>query len=249
MRTIGRRASAVEDGVVEDPAAAEAGQRRHARDGDDADQHGDEGERHQRDQAAHLVHVAGAGALGDAADREEQHRLVDVVVDDEHQRHQPAEVVHQRQAEQRVAHLADRGIGQQTLGIFLEDRHQVAEQRGEGADPEHDVGQFDAVELLLAHRHQQHEQAVEAGLEQDAGDHRRDIGLGFGVSAGQPDVHADGGGLGHEADGEQQEHPGRDRLRQFAERGNAKVGAGGTAAAARAKPARIRKAPPSEKRM
>jgi len=80
------------------------------------------------------------------------------------------------------------------------------------------VGQFDAVELLLAHRHQQHEQAVEPGLEQDAGNHRRNVGLGFAVGAGQPDVQADGGGLGHEADGEEQEHPGRDRLFQLAER-------------------------------
>jgi hypothetical protein len=131
----------VEDGVVEDPAAAEAGQGRHAGDGDDADQDGDEGQRHQRDQAAHRYISAGAGALGDAAHREEQHRLVDVVVDDEHQGHQPAQVVHQRQAEHGVAHLADRGIGQQALGVLLEDRQQVADQGGQGADPEHRVGQ------------------------------------------------------------------------------------------------------------
>ena len=38
------------------------------------------------------------------------------------------------------------------------------------------------------------------------------------VRAGQPDVEADRGGLGHEADGQQHEDPGCDRLFQLAER-------------------------------
>jgi hypothetical protein len=55
------------------------------------------------------------------------------------------------------------------------------------------------------------------GLEQDAGDHRRDIGLRLRMGAGQPDVQAHGGGLGHEADGQQQEDPGRQRLGDLGE--------------------------------
>ena len=136
------------------------------------------------------------------------------MVDHEHQRHQPAEMVHHRQAEQGVAHLADRGVGQQALGVFLEGRQQIADQRRQRADPHQHMGQIDAVQVLLAHVNQQHEQAEQAGLEQDAGDHRRDVGFGLGMGAGQPDVHAHRGGLGHEADGQQQEDPGRDALRR-----------------------------------
>jgi hypothetical protein len=150
------------DGVVEDPAPAVARQRRHTGHGDDADEHRDEGQRHQRQQPAHLIHLAGAGALGDAADGQEQHRLVDEVVDDEHQRHQPAQVVHHRQAEQRIAHLADGGVGQQALGVLLEHGHQVADQRRQGADPQQHIGQLDIHELLPAHGHQQQEEPEQA---------------------------------------------------------------------------------------
>ena len=95
------------DGVVENPATAETGQRRHTGHGDDADQYRDERQRHEGDQAAHLVHGTRTGAFRHAADGQEQHRFVDVVVHHEHQRHQPAEVVHQSEAEQGVPHLPD----------------------------------------------------------------------------------------------------------------------------------------------
>ena len=66
----------------------------------------------------------------------------------EHQGHQPAEMIHHRQAEHRVAHLADRRVGQQPLGIFLENGHQVAEQGREGTHPHHHMGQLDAVQVV-----------------------------------------------------------------------------------------------------
>ena len=40
--------------------------------------------------------------------------------------------------------------------------------------------------------------------------------IGLAVGAGQPDVKADRGGLGHEADGQQHEDPGCGRLCQLA---------------------------------
>ena len=43
------------------------------------------------------------------------------------------------------------------------------------------------------------------------------------MGPGQPDVQAQGGGLGHEADGEQDEDPGRDRLRHLGERGQGQL--------------------------
>ena len=131
---------AIEDGVIEDPTPTEAGQGRHPGDGDDANEHGDEGQGHEGDEPAHAVHVTGAGPFGDPAQGEEQHGLVDVVVDDEHQGHEPAQVVHQGQTEEGVAHLTDGGPGQEALGVLLKGGEQVAEEGGQGTDPQDDVG-------------------------------------------------------------------------------------------------------------
>jgi hypothetical protein len=157
--------------------------------------------------------------FGHAAHREKEHGFVDVVVDDEHQGHEPAQVVHQAQAEHGIAHLADGGVGEQPLGVLLEDRQQVADQGGAGADPEQQVGQFDAIKLLLAHGHEQDEEAEEAGLEQDARDHGGHVRLRLGVGAGEPDVQPQGGGLGHEAKGQQGEDPAREGCRYLGKGG------------------------------
>ena len=100
-------------------------------------------------------------------------------------------MVHQRQAENGVAHLRDRGIGQEALGVLLEDGEHGADEGGERPDPDEHMGQVDAVKRLVSHMGQQQPEAEETRLQENARDHRRDVGLGFGMGAGQPDVEAD----------------------------------------------------------
>ncbi len=67
----------------------------------------------------HSIHQLGVGAFIDTTNSQEEHRFVEIMVDDEHQGQKPTEMVHQAKAEQGIAHLADRRVGQQPFCIFL----------------------------------------------------------------------------------------------------------------------------------
>ena len=171
----------LQGGLEGQPLRDESVQGRQRRDGERADQEIERGPRHAADEASHVVQVAQARGVKDRARSEKkeplEHGVVERVVErgdqgkhagcrvaetDEHHGHP--------QAEQDDADVLDRVVGEQALQVVLHEGVQHAEQRGGGADREHQQAPFPAHASDQVINHPHH--AVDRGLDHDAAHQR-----------------------------------------------------------------------------
>ncbi len=160
----------------------EPGQGRDARDGDAADEHGPVGPRHLGLEPAHLAHVLLARhAVDDRAGAEEQQRLEEGVG---HQVEDAGREGADPAAQEHVAELADRRVGEHALDVVLHEADGGGEDRGERAD-DRDRGECRGRVRVDRRRARHH---VDAGRDHGRGvDESRDRGRAF-HGVGQPDV-------------------------------------------------------------
>ena len=124
-----------------------------------------------------------------------------------------------RQADERVAHVRDRGIGHQALDVRLADRREGAEHHGRDGDENDDLLPVDRDRLeRLGHDANEHRHGRHLGRGREEGRHRRRRAL---VDVGRPHVERHGGDL--EGDAGQHE----DEAENQAERGAVRLERGG----------------------
>ena len=182
----------------------EAGEARHARDGERSDQEGASGDRHLLLQTTHVTDAQlPVQAVHDGPRTEEQQGLEEGVgheVEDSRRKGADAD------ADDHVADLGDRRVREDLLEVLLDERDRRGEQTGHAADQRNHVqcGGSDDVEGRQSSDH------VHAG-----GDHRGGVDEGrnrrrTGHGVRQPDVERDLRRLAGRTDQQQQAHGGRD---------------------------------------
>ena len=162
-------------------------------------------------------------AIVDDADQEEHAGRADAVGD--HLEHGPVDAhppgvavvevagrgAADADAQEHVAHVAHRAVGDQPLEVFLGHGGEGPIDHAHDADDGHHPGQM-VVQRRRQDREADAEHAVAAHLQQHPGqDHGNGRG-GLDVGVGQPRVHRHGGQLDHEPDEQEDEGPPADAM-------------------------------------
>ena len=162
---------------------------------------------HLEPQAAEAGEIPVMGPVIDHADQQEHHGARHAVVEHLKRRAVDPVVGHRGEAEQHVAHVADGGIGDQALEVFLR-------QRAEGPihDIDHSKNRQQGDEEIARggigkHRVADPEETVASHLQQDPRQHDTDRGRSLNVGIRKPGVEREYGDLDGKADKESEEEP------------------------------------------
>jgi hypothetical protein len=143
--------------------------------------------RHVVDQPAIGGDLAGVHAVVNDADAEEQRAGDEAVRQHLEDRPLDALLVHREDAHRHVAHVGDRGIGDQLLHVLLHQRHQRGVDDGDDREREHEGREIFRGER--EHRQREAEEAVAAHLQQDRGQDHGSRRRRLDVRVRQPGVH------------------------------------------------------------
>jgi len=204
---------------VHEQFAHEAVEGRQAADGHRAREEGQGGPGHGLGQPAQLVQLARVRAVVHRPGAEEQQRLEQAVVPDVqqaagHAQGDPLRMAGsaaeggQAQAHEDDADVLHAVIGQKALQLVLADGQDHAEEPADRAQEQQRPAPGGG---RRGHQRQEARQAVDAHLEDHAGEHGRHVAGAAGVRAGQPEMQRHDAGLEPEAHQRQKEQGGPER--------------------------------------